>query len=289
MEQGSYSTEEVRFSAALGSGSIDFPHGFAVMTQTCDVVRDHGRVTVVMLTRLGPDDQAKWGRGKSPRYFQVVGDYFADFERVAVVSQAAAAEIAANDLSPVAARAFREAAARRFGRAPIPTHLDEVLTPLQKWLKSRAGKAAFAGMIERIREIRLAVSPDWEERTDKDTVELTLLFEPGDLAFPDEGSASVGTVAEIEAAIRHPPGEALVKLAGLLSDCMPGTPDDAAAWEAVAECFARMLEEKAAGVASGAPAVGRVVVTARTKADMTVAEYEQTERLDLSHLSTNDD
>jgi hypothetical protein len=144
-------------------------------------------------------------------------------------------------------------------------------------------------MIERIREIRIAVSPDWEEHTNKGTVELTLLFVPGDLAFPDAGPLTAGAAAEIAAATQLPPSDALMKLAGLLGNCVPGTHDAAAVWDAVAECFARMLDDKAGKTSSDSPEIGGFVGTARTKADMTVAEYEQTERLDLSHLSSDDD
>lgn len=286
MEQGSYSTSASSFNFSLGEGAIAYPSGFAVLTQTCDLVRERGPIALVSLVELNAAQQANLGGGKSPRYFHVTGEFFADFDRIAVIDQQEVAAVATESLTPMNARAFRQAAARKFGRAPIPTHVDDAVRPFRDWFKKRAGTTTFVEMIRRVSEIRISVSPDWEEDTEKDAVELTLLFEPGDLAFPKEIPVSEGVAAEILNNRLRPATESLPKLASLLRNCEPGSGDDLAVWEAVAEHFAQMLAEEIA--AATVPSIHEFVVNVRTKVDMNVAEFERTERLDLSHLSSDE-
>jgi len=289
VQQGSYSTGPIELRSALSDGTFQFTHGFVIVTHACDVVRARESLVVAGLVSLNDDDVSKYGEGKSPRYFGVSVDLYADFEAVATVTMESVIDANPLDMDPQTARAFRHAAARKWGRVAIPTHVDKIVKPLQEYFKGRAAKASFASMISRVKEIRIAVSPDWLETSEKDFVELTFLFEPGDLGEPD-GSAAAGVKSEITAAALLEPGLALAKLADLLADCQPGSVDDDAVWEAIAETFARMVQKRQESLGpAGGPTVKDVIVTVKSKADMTVAEYEDTERLDLSHLSSDDE
>lgn len=290
MQQGSYSAAPAELRSALSESSFQFADGFAIVTHACDVDRARGSLVIAALVQLTPEDAAKYGDGKSPRYFAVSGNLYADFEAIATVTRDSVAEMNPTDLDAERARAFRHAAGRKWGRVAIPTHVDGVLKPLQEYFKSRAGKGTFATMISRVKEIRIAVYPDWLEDSDKESVELTFLFEPGDLSDAESPVAADGVQKEIAAVSELAPKQALAKLADLLADCHPASEDDAAVWLAVTDTFTRMLNDENGKLNTGAqPLISDVIVTAKTKADMTVAEYEETERLDLAHLSSDGD
>lgn len=290
MQQGSYSTAPAELRSALSESSFQFADGFAIVTHACDVDRARDSLVVAALVQFPPDKVARYGSGKSPRYFPVFDNLYADFEAIATVTRDSVAEANPIDLEAERARAFRHAAGRKWGRVAIPTHVDGVLKPLQEYFKDRAGKDTFATMISRVKEIRIAVYPDWLEDSDKDSVELTFLFEPGDLSDTESPVAADGVRKEIAAVSPLAPKQTLAKLADLLANCHPASEDDATVWMAITDAFTRMLNDENRKLNTGAqPQISDVIVTAKTKADMTVAEYEETERLDLAHLSSDDE
>lgn len=267
-------------------GSVRFPHGFAIMTQACDIERNRDRITVVSLEELTETEIADKGAGKSPKYWQVAGPVHAVFDTVVTVDAAQLKTLDLHDLDQTQAKGFRLAAARAWGRAPVPSFVDEVLKVLRDWMKKQNKKASYSPSISRIKEIRIAMRPDWSEEAAKTEIEITFLFEPFDLS--DSADASAGVSSRLQDIEVLSPEKRISPLFVLLAECQPGGADDYAVWNVVCDAFADLLRVAADKASrSGGLTIDEISVTAMTKRDMRVDAYEDTERLDLAHLSTD--
>lgn len=264
-----------------------------VVTQTCDLERGRGSIQVAPLVTLTPEEDAKWGGKKSPRYFPLDGSIYADFETVMTVDGAEVRAFAPSALDLQSERALREALARRFGRAAVPGHVASALQEFRKYVIEKDGKDSPQGrMINKIKEIRVGMRPDWKEGSIKSLVTVHLILEAGDL-FDDglvdfDADQNADTYAELErsaleTAYGPKPKDAIGVLAAQLETTIPGSAEYAILWLALAEAF-RLLVEPQLG-----SQIEELVVEVTDKRAARLELVDSTDVLDLAFLSGDED
>ena len=301
MRQGWFYVGSVDVETIDSDVLINLPFGFAVISQTCDLSRtDRPLVQVASLVQFDEAETAKWGAGGTPRYRLVAGNFYADFDNIVTTTHSFLEKVGA--LTPISLddeKAFRQSIARKFGRLALPTHVERGLTGLRNYLiaKVKNPGSAPGQMIQRISEIRVGVEPDWDEASRKEIVELTLILQTGDLADMSAAEAAAAqqddvltnTLATIG---QKPPREALNLMADQLQLVEPASASDRLIWESIASQVRALVVTKYEVAEDGE--VEDVNVTVTTKNGFNLDDYEATERLDLAHLSgdeedTNDD
>ncbi|WP_419933865.1 hypothetical protein [Candidatus Palauibacter sp.] len=156
--------------------------GFAVLTQTCDLVRhcaDHPFVEVGPLVEV--DDQVlhEIERGRRPNYGFIPGvadrRLVADLDRVMTVEKAvvAAWERIEGCRTDDETRRFSLALARKRARAAFPDDFVVFARPLMERMSERHDRLSDEGRVLRsLREVRVRAAPSW----DADDVELMFWF-----------------------------------------------------------------------------------------------------------------
>ena len=171
--------------AAVIEGAVNAEtsvRGFAVLTQTCDLVRhcaDRPFAEVSPLVEV--DDQVLYeiGRGRRPNYGFIPGvadrRLVADLDRVMTVEKAvvAAWERIEGCRTEEDSRRLSLALARKRARTAFPDDFVEFAGPLMDRLSGRHDKQSHEGRALRsLREVRVRAAPSW----DADAVELTFWF-----------------------------------------------------------------------------------------------------------------
>lgn len=162
--------------------------GFAVVTQTCDLVRrcdDRPYVELAPLVVLSADEWRAASRGRRPRYAVVprlaAELLAADLDRVMTVEKGLVAtwDRVAGCRSDEDARVFALALARKRQRAAFPDDFVDLVRALQGRLIEKHDKRSEEGAaLQSLREIRVRAAPEWGATQ----VELTLFF----IREPDE-------------------------------------------------------------------------------------------------------
>ncbi len=163
-------------------------HGFAVVTQTCDIVRACGArpfVHVCPLVEVDPARLREIRRARRPNYAFVPGTanrgLVADLDRVMTVEKAVAAEWSrvAGTHDDEEARTFRLALARNRSRVAFPDDFVRLASPLTRRMSKKHKVRSEEGRALRaLREIRVRAEPAWVA----DPVRVLFLFVRGDTA-----------------------------------------------------------------------------------------------------------
>jgi hypothetical protein len=295
LRQGAYLQAAValRVLEASVDSTVEYPNGFVIVSQTCDIARaDRPGVQVAPLTVFDQSAIGVKGNGKSPRYLEVdpaQPEVYADLDRITTVEREGLVELEASmaeaELSHE--RKLRQSIARKFGRIAMPTHVEVAFKPLREYAMKRSkveGTQEY-DMLERIREIRVSLD-QWDETSSK-TIAVYLILDPGELPMDTDVEPSDDLATTVAAALQsNTPQTAMVSLASLLAGVDPGSVDSHLVWEGVASNVRAMVDT---GSADGEPAIVSVDVRVTTKLDFKMVDYEATERLDLAHLSGIDD
>ncbi len=154
--------------------------GFAVITQTCDIVRTCDKrpfVEIVPLVEVDGTKLHEIQRGRRPQYAYIPGvakfNLVADLDRVMTVEKAVIAEWeripgCKNDQD---IRALRQALARKRIRFAFPDDFIRFASKLQKRMQDKHDKDTDEGKALRaLREIRVRAEPSWNAQ------EVTLMF-----------------------------------------------------------------------------------------------------------------
>ena len=150
--------------------------GLALLSQTCDVVRDCADrpfVEVAPLVELDPEAVGEVERGYRPRYGYVPSlksaGLVVDLDRVMTVEKAVVASWtrvvgAKNDEE---SRAFAEALKRKRGRFAFPDEFAEQVVPgLTKRLRDKHDRNSDEGRALRaLQEIRITAEPSWDSES----------------------------------------------------------------------------------------------------------------------------
>lgn len=153
----------------LAEGAV---RGFAVITQTCDLVRgaqERPYVEVCPLVEVSPEVLHQVERCYRPQYLHVPGvaeqRLVADLDRVMTVEKAVAAgwERIPGCRTDEEARRFSLGLARKRARAAFPDDFNEFAEELRKRISSKHEKESTEGRALRaLREIRVIASPSWD-------------------------------------------------------------------------------------------------------------------------------
>jgi hypothetical protein len=262
------------------------PDGFAVITQTCDIDEaPDSPVVVAPIVRLDDEYTTKYGAGKSARYVLIDKDLHIDLDYVATVSRGSV-DVHLDALTPLLegqeAR-IRQAVARKFGRAAVPSHVVSALSPFRAFMlkKSRPGSPE-SEMIHRISEIRISMEPDWAESSPKTDVVVTLLVGPEEMPELQEGDGAGFVMPEWNAN----PTVALTEIGTAYLRSTPGSYEAQALWEAFADQLNRLIDRGVERL--GGPSSSGILdhtVSVLTRIDFTLEDAENSDRLDLAHLS----
>lgn len=179
--------------ADTGNAEGDVP-GFAVLTQTCDLVRrcdERPYVEIAPLLRLSKDGWRQAVRGRLPQFAVVPGlakqRFAADLDRVMTVEKAVVAgwDRIAGCGTDDDARTFALTLARKRVRTAFPDDFVDLVGPLQQRLIQKHDKQSDEGRaLQSLREIRVRAAPAW----DAAAVELTFFFIREPNAHDFEGS-----------------------------------------------------------------------------------------------------
>ncbi|MCB9762405.1 MAG: hypothetical protein H6739_21590 [Alphaproteobacteria bacterium] len=156
--------------------------GFAVLTQTCDLVRSCVQRPFVEVSPLEPLREDEWRaalRGRLPRFAVVPGlaeqRLAVDLDRVMTVEKSIVAGWIRTQgcRTDEEARLFALALARKRARFAFPDDFIVQVRPLQRRLTEKHDKQSDEGRALRaLREIRVRAAPTWEA----EVVELTFFF-----------------------------------------------------------------------------------------------------------------
>ncbi len=156
--------------------------GFAVVTQTCDIVRDCGErpfVEVCPLVEVDEDKLHEIERGRRPNYTYLPGvsdrHLVADLDRVMTVEKPVVAqwERVAGCLDNNDSRRLSLALSRKRARIAFPDDFVAFAAPLMNRMSTKYDKGSDEGRALRaLREIRVRAAPSW----DTDTVQLMFWF-----------------------------------------------------------------------------------------------------------------
>jgi hypothetical protein len=150
--------------------------GAAVVSQTCDIVRDHVErpfVQVAALTEASTDAMAAVEARSKPRYAHLPGlkphglvvdlDFIATVNKTLVATWARQPGFTENGEQ----RRFAEALARHKQRFAFPDSFKVPLSKLRRWIERRRGQSGPAGCLVRAIEEMRARCPDWDAPSPK--------------------------------------------------------------------------------------------------------------------------
>lgn len=175
------------FLFRTNGGNVEMPaRGFAVLTQTCDLVRscvDRPFAEVSPLVEVDDRVLREIERGRRPNYGFIPGvaehRLAADLDRVMTVEKAVVAgwERIEGCRTDDDARRFSLALVRKRARTAFPDDFVEFARPLMNRMSGRYDRQSDEGRALRsLREIRVRAAPSW----DADAVELTFWFIPNE-------------------------------------------------------------------------------------------------------------
>lgn len=174
-------SEAAALAAAEGDDAAETPvRGFAMVTQTCDIVRSCGSRPFVQVCPLVEFDTLvleEVRRARRPNYAFLPGvaehRLVADLDRVMTLEKAVVADWNRVPGAPGDddARRFRLTLIRNRGRVAFPDDFVRFVSPLTRRMSSKHGAHSKEGRVLRaLREIRVRPDPSWN--ADK----ITLLF-----------------------------------------------------------------------------------------------------------------
>jgi hypothetical protein len=166
-------------AAAAAKDSVDNAEsavfGFAILTQTCDVVRECGErpfVEVCPLVEVDDDKLHEIERGRRPNYAYLPGvsnlHLVADLDRVMTVEKSLVAQWdrVVGCLHDNDSRRLSLALSRKRARIAFPDDFVAWATPLISRMSTKHDKASDEGRALRsLREIRVRAAPSWDAET----------------------------------------------------------------------------------------------------------------------------
>ena len=145
--------------------------GFAVVTQTCDIVRTCNKrpfVEIVPLVEVDEPQLHEIQRSRQPQYAYIPGiaelNLVADLDRVMTVEKAVVAEWERKPgcLSDDSVRALGQALTRKRARFAFPDDFTNFAKKLQNRLRDKHNKSTDEGeALRALREIRVRAEPSW--------------------------------------------------------------------------------------------------------------------------------
>jgi hypothetical protein len=175
-------------------GVLSQPHGMAVVTQTCDIVRDPNNrpfVELCPLIEVSPQAFEEIRRLKRPNFAYIPGvahlQLVADLDRTmtaekSVLTRCVRIEGCASDQET---RSFSDALARKRNRFAFPNDFVHSMKNMSDRLKKLHGKRDGTGaFVQSLSEIKVRAVSSWNA----ERVSLTFFFILGDEAQPPSGS-----------------------------------------------------------------------------------------------------
>jgi hypothetical protein len=170
--------------------------GFAVLTQTCDIVRScrsRPFIELAPLVRADEPMRTEISKGLRPAYAWLPGaaahGLVIDLDRVMTVEKATLATRPRTEgwTDEGDLRTFAKALARKRDRFAFPDDFNRLIKPLSERIKDKYGKLSPEGqMTLRVRQIRIRAAPSWGT---VGRIEILPIFVIEDGVLVDERSA----------------------------------------------------------------------------------------------------
>ena len=162
-------------STALADGEVQTQEsqvlGFAVTTQTCDLVRSVSTrpwVEVSPLVEISADRLAQVQKAQMIQFAYLPAlaarNWVVDIDRTMTVHKSVVAQWTRTPsfLDHISGRTFSQALARKRSRKAFPDDFVEMIRELQSFVKAKHGKDSPDGRaLEDLREIRVTPEPSW--------------------------------------------------------------------------------------------------------------------------------
>lgn len=152
--------------------AIDAPHGVAILSQSCDIVRavEHRPfVQIAGLVSASPDEISRAERGETPSrlYLECLKEkkLLIDLDSAATVHKAAVAgwERTIGCSSDAERRRIAAALARHRQRFAFPDSFNDLILPVRRWIESKRSKESSLGnFVRAMHEVRVSCD-DWEK------------------------------------------------------------------------------------------------------------------------------
>lgn len=176
-------TDDAAAAAADGAENAETTvYGFAVLTQTCDIIRnceERPFIEICPLVQTDEDKLHEIKRGHRPNYAHIPGvldqRLVADLDRVMTVEKAVVAQWdrVAGCLDDHDARRLSLALARKRARIAFPDDFVSFVGPLKNQISTKHDKESDEGRALRaLREIRVRAAPSW----DAESIQLMFWF-----------------------------------------------------------------------------------------------------------------
>ncbi len=171
-EAGEIARERLSAGESLDiEGVASKVEGYAVLTQTCDIVRDCGKRPYVEVSPLVEVDvktlrEIQILRRPTFAFVPALAEkrLVADLDRIVTLEKTLLARWSATPgcHDDADRRAFAEALARHRARPAFPDDFNYAMHPVQDYLRKMHGKNSDEGaLLESIGEIRVSASPHW--------------------------------------------------------------------------------------------------------------------------------
>lgn len=176
-------TNNAAVAAANGAENAETAvDGFAVLTQTCDIIRnceERPFLEICPLVQADEDKIQQIERGHRPNYAHIPGisdqRLVADLDRVMTVEKAVVAQWdrVAGCLDDHDARRLSLALARKRARIAFPNDFVSFVEPLKRRMSKKHDKGSDEGeALRALREIRVRAAPSW----DAESIQLMFWF-----------------------------------------------------------------------------------------------------------------
>lgn len=288
----------LRVEAVFNQG---YPHGVAVITQTCDLVQPHRPNAVVApVVELDSNRAGNARRGVMPQYVHIAhptaDNMFVDLAHCATLTKATLARqkllhrgVDQDDREAVGKFAAR--VGRRFSRFPFPDEVQPWFRPLQTEVARRHGKETPVGqLLQKVVDIRIE-SSSWNLARMNLTIHV--IVPSGTVPNPDDFDPE--DIPENLSRQLRPNGDLVESAAQIALRLLPQNlgqqasltaPERYLLWNAFAEAIANMCKRPAAELGEEVvTAVRSVTGLLWTDDEFSLNLYNRTESLDLEHLS----
>ncbi|WP_079673813.1 hypothetical protein [Mycobacteroides abscessus] len=263
-------------------------HGVAIISQSCDAsLPGRDRIQVAPVVRLEDGDDLREAlSGKRTQYLalpRIGQEFFADLDGITTVEKTAllSSDRVRGVETDQEIREFAFSLARRFGRFAYPDEVVDCFKPLTEALQSKARKenTPLGKVLANVHSFRVQCD-DWS--TAPYALTIVVILEPGTVTsdLDDVGDCPVELIRLGDKAI----GERINAYATYLNTVGRNQTELYFGWQLLAAAWAQRCEETATA-RSLTGIVSSVTAQLTSTDDFAMAQYLETESLDLDYLS----
>lgn len=263
--------------------------GYAVVSQTCDVVLSKRPTVTFAPVRTLDESELRTATRDNPRYLQfphLAESLYLDLSHVfSVQKRRLSPGLGRTPIPDSLQRKLSNTIARWFGRFPFPDEVVPWLQPLEKVIRDKHDRPASAigRVLQEVVEIR--VESNWGDVANRE-VTLHFILKSGAITpvdfFSEDGESRFNSDLSL---LRQTHGTDLTKVAESILAAQPQEKTEL--WTLFADLLAERCRPSATELQNSAVrnAVNSILSRVCDDHDFTLAEWRRSERLDVDYLS----